>query len=226
MKFLKALIALIIVSLLVPAYPHGQEGSQIIMYVKDYDGFVRILLKSNADEYIQNAAISEAYSIVKIDFPGTFDLIKEQEGANVLASSRGSSLFLQISNLERIKVIKLPSPSRLVIDAYFAPVRQDTVPKEKTGIGNFNVVIDPGHGGSDSGIVSSSSQIKESALSLTVAQGLHKALGSTVKKLYLTRTIETTVPIELRIRDGVLNNPDIFVSIHMSKTNSFDIYTA
>lgn len=219
-----ALKALVIVFFLITFLSNsvlGQEGKEVIVNVKAYKGFVRIWLASEDERYIQEAKISEAYSIVRIDFQVPFKLVEASRDSSVLASRRGTSLFLQISNLERIKVIKLPNPPKLVIDAHFSKVKQSSRSKKSKGL---SVIIDPGHGGSDRGLVFG--QIKESRVVLQVSKVLYKAIKGSSKKVYLTRVGETNPPIELRIRDIMANKPDMFISVHMSKWRSFSIYTA
>ncbi len=78
------------------------------------------------------------------------------------------------------------------------------------------IVIDPGHGGMDTGAVSPRG-VKEKDLTLAVAKRLRevlkKRLGCTV---ILTRNGDTFVPLEERTAMANRNEADIFISIHVN----------
>lgn len=83
------------------------------------------------------------------------------------------------------------------------------------------IVLDPGHGGSDPGSSNQSAGLVESKLNLKVANycknELEKYSGI---KVYMTRTGDTTVSLEERVRIAKNYGADLFVSIHMNAASS------
>jgi N-acetylmuramoyl-L-alanine amidase len=79
-------------------------------------------------------------------------------------------------------------------------------------------VIDPGHGGPDSGAVGRDG-LMEKEVTLDVARRLRELLEKEGKlKTILTRETDTLVPLEERTQIANRNGADLFISIH---TNSF-----
>lgn len=85
--------------------------------------------------------------------------------------------------------------------------------------GNIVVVLDPGHGGSDSG--ASGNGLREKDLTLKIAQyakqELEKYAGVTV---YLTRTSDGYVGLKDRATYAKSVNADIFVSLHINSNKN------
>lgn len=76
------------------------------------------------------------------------------------------------------------------------------------------IVIDPGHGGEDTGAIGPSG-IKEKDVNLNIAKELEKLIIQRVDALViLTRTDDTFVSLDERTNIANKNNADIFISIH------------
>jgi len=85
-------------------------------------------------------------------------------------------------------------------------------------------VIDPGHGGYEYGIVSQDAKEKDGNLSLSKDLGF--ALSKKGRKVFLTRKADQSVSIGDRINFSNSKNPDLFISIHASLSDSFAIYVS
>jgi N-acetylmuramoyl-L-alanine amidase len=112
------------------------------------------------------------------------------------------------------RVFYLPDPFRIVVDVSTRPpVRQ-----EKSGPAGQRelrrVVLDPGHGGNDTGAVGPTG-LKESVVTLDIA---HRAASLVSRELgietLLTRDDDTYVPLDLRTARANAFHADLFVSIH------------
>ena len=79
----------------------------------------------------------------------------------------------------------------------------------------FNtIVIDPGHGGEDTGAIGPSG-IKEKDINLGIAKRLEKLISQKMNvKVILTRTDDTFLPLEQRAIIANKNQADLFISIH------------
>ena len=76
------------------------------------------------------------------------------------------------------------------------------------------IVIDPGHGGPDSGAVGSKGLV-EKEVTLDIAQRLRRLLQKEQRlKIILTRTDDVLVPLEERTAIANRNAADLLVSIH------------
>ena len=84
------------------------------------------------------------------------------------------------------------------------------------------VVIDPGHGGADSGAIGGS--LYEKTLNLEVAKLVAQKLGKKNIYVYMTRQKDTTLTLEDRVNYSNEINPDIYVSIHTNSTVQSDSF--
>lgn len=86
---------------------------------------------------------------------------------------------------------------------------------------SYKVVIDPGHGGIDSGAVRDI--FKESDITLQVAEKISLILSDPIKhnfssdvhvEVYLTRTTNKTLSLEERVKFAENKKADLFISLH------------
>ncbi len=103
-------------------------------------------------------------------------------------------------------------------------------PQMITNLGQFKtVILDPGHGGSDRGAISSYGYEKDFALD--VARNVKPLLEAKGLNVKMTRDSDVFVPLELRARIANVTKDAIFVSIHFNATdfnpsaNGFEIFS-
>ena len=82
-----------------------------------------------------------------------------------------------------------------------------------TYISHVEVVIDPGHGGSETGAVGSNG-LTEKALNLTVSELLIEELRNRGFNAIMTRTTDVRIPIVVRAEIARALKPDVFISLH------------
>ena len=85
-------------------------------------------------------------------------------------------------------------------------------------------VIDPGHGGYEYGIISEGAREKD--INLNLARDLAAALTKKSRAVFLTRKADQSVSLNDRINFANSKNPDIFISIHSSLSDSFAVYVS
>ncbi len=214
------------------------------------DDVLRIVLQTQTDRYVTRAKVYSTYSLVKVEFPGEFTL--QPEGVDYDRfefNKKGNNLYLNIRNLRWIKLIRLKSPPRLVIDAYLKrieePSKPETVrperesppvkaegegtgtekaPEKKGQIKKIKIIlIDPGHGGRQLG--NYSSNYNEKSLTLRVGRTLRYMLRRRGYRVYMTRTDDSTVSLMKRIFYIKKRHPHLMISFHLSTSNNFVIYT-
>lgn len=86
------------------------------------------------------------------------------------------------------------------------------------------ILIDPGHGGYDTGIVYN--RLKEKDLTLFIARQLEANLRKENKSVYLTRNVDRHLSIANRVSYANKLSPGIFLSLHVSNSNSFAVYVS
>ncbi len=90
------------------------------------------------------------------------------------------------------------------------------------------IVLDPGHGGVDSG--AKGRKVNEKDVVLTFARELAKQLKSAGYIVYMTRTQDIYIPLRERVEIGRQKKAELFISIHADankkrKTRGLSIYT-
>lgn len=143
-------------------------------------------------------------------------------GNNILKGARAAQfdkdtvrVVLDLENFESFNVFTLHEPYRIVIDVYG---KEKPAPpsyqEEKKLSGIKRVVIDPGHGGKDTGAIGPKG-LYEKDVVLHVA----KVLGEILRERYeieviLTRNKDIFIPLEERTAIANSKKADLFISIH------------
>ena len=82
------------------------------------------------------------------------------------------------------------------------------------------VVLDPGHGGTNTGAPGVGSGIYEKSETLALARGVRQRLAALGVEVVLTRTDDTYVSLRNRVRHANELDADLFVSIHANATDA------
>ena len=127
--------------------------------------------------------------------------------------------------------------ARVVVDVKKIIAQDDWSDEFNNGAGKI-IVIDPGHGGSDSGAVGPSG-VTEKAVALAVSLKAQKLLTASGYRVVMTRTTDIDVaapgvadPVELQARvDKAPPNAALFISVHCNafsngKANGMETYHA
>ena len=89
-----------------------------------------------------------------------------------------------------------------------------TVKKKPAGISGARVMLDPGHGGKDSGALGYGGAVYESQVNFALAVAAKQALERRGATVLFTRTDDVYYTLEERKNMARQANPDVFVSIH------------
>lgn len=201
---------------------------QILMRYSEKPGFIRLVFEGESEGFFKEAQTFHSHSVVKIEFPSDFDFVPPETTSRFDVSKRNRSLFVTIMGLKRIKTFSLTSPPRLVIDAETektssaqASTAEDS---NRAALEGTTLVIDPGHGGYEIGIIGA--DYKEKDIALYIAQTMRSVASRAGASAYLTRVSDRYMPIGERISEAFNRKPDFFLSIHLSSGPDFVIYTA
>ena len=86
------------------------------------------------------------------------------------------------------------------------------------------IVLDPGHGGYDYGVISQDAREKD--INLALSKDLSAAMAKKGLTVFLDRKVDQSVSLSERINFSNAKKPDIFISIHAASWNGFAIYVA
>lgn len=168
----------------------------------------------------------DARVFVDIDRATSRGVKKEMDVGGVVrrvrlgAQEKGTRVVLDLAASLYRRVFYLPDPFRIVIDVSTRPpLREDT--HSSTGQREVRrVVVDPGHGGQDSGAVGPTG-LTEKAVTLDIA---HRVATIVSRELgietLLTRDDDTYVPLDLRTARANAFHADLFVSIHCNASEN------
>lgn len=138
--------------------------------------------------------------------PGTNHAVitKLKTGTKVLrASTTGSWSYIKVGNQ-----VGYVHSNYLTTDPN--PTKPATPGQKK--LSDLVVIIDPGHGGHDPG--ASAYGFKESNMVLNISKKMHAYFEKTPIQSKLTRSTDTFIPLQNRVRFAQQNKGDIFVSVH------------
>jgi N-acetylmuramoyl-L-alanine amidase len=132
------------------------------------------------------------------------------------ARESGTRVVLDLAGTLHRRVFYLPDPFRILIDVSTRPpltlVKEPLSPEGRRDV--RRIVLDPGHGGADTGAVGPTS-LREKDVTLDIA---HRAAPLLAHELgvdtLLTRDSDVYVPLDLRAARANAFHADLFISIH------------
>lgn len=148
---------------------------------------------------------------------------------SVTLAAKGDSCIITIPNVEDIKVSKLQSPPRIVIDALFITAPKESAapaipPRPLTDQISFkHIVIDAGHGGYDYGI--RGAHFAEKDFVLLFARDFASLLAKSGKEALLTRKSDQIMNLAERIEAVNKKPQDLVISFHVASTKVPVLYT-
>ncbi|HWN43247.1 MAG TPA: N-acetylmuramoyl-L-alanine amidase, partial [Thermoanaerobaculia bacterium] len=122
----------------------------------------------------------------------------------------------------------LENPFRIVLDVHqpsSVDVPTPTMARPRDTPGLRTIVIDPGHGGTETGAIGPSG-IQEKELTLILARDLEARLEQSGIRVILTRNEDASVPHDNRTAIANQNKADLFISIHLNSSLGSGAYGA
>ena len=132
---------------------------------------------------------------------------------------RYKTLRITLSNPYNIKTIYKIEKNKIIIKAYPKKVYKSKTKKTKIVdtnskyIKNKTIVIDPGHGGKDSGARGPYKRLEKDVV-LNISKYLYKELKQNGFKVYITRDKDKFIELKNRTKLANRKNADMFISIH------------
>jgi len=162
-------------------------------------------------------------------------------------------VVLYIKSYEEYRVFSLRDPFRIVMDIYGEKPKEELFVKQKNteegktpltipqqdykdisnlrgalGLKVRTIVIDPGHGGHDTGAIGPTG-LKEKDVNLAIAKAIKRKIeqdGKTfgLSRVVLTRSDDRFIPLEERTAIAKKERADLFVSIHCNAARNGEAY--
>ena len=181
---------------------HGLDryNDKLIIYLYNVAKYSDTTFKETyKDTFFEDAVIDLMPKIgLKLTIPLEHDAL-----INTYLGADGRSLKI---NVKQVKKKQMP-----VNPIIFNPTNTSN---HKSG--KQSVVLDAGHGGSDTGAIGGG--IYEKTITLDVAKRVEKILKQKGYDVKMTRVDDSTVSLQERVDISENYNPDIFVSIHVNSS--------
>lgn len=200
----------------------------IVIRYSRHEGFNRLVFEAKDESFVRDTSIKEAENRILVQFPSV-PKITVQGSLDIETSLKGKSYEINMKNPFRLKVLKLSSPPRISVDIFpqskESPVKPFTAEGAAAGKSlGLRMVLDPGHGGYDLGIIRDN--MREKDLALSVTHEIEMAAPKNRKAISLTRNSDQFMSILDRALLVNQQSPDIFISLHISATEAIIIYTS
>lgn len=155
-----------------------------------------------------------------------------QNGSNVRSGpSTSTDVVMRVNEGESFEIltvegdwfkIKLPSNKEGYIAGWIVETSGNTPNIEKPGVNQYlkykTIVIDPGHGGRDSGTIGVRGTL-EKEMTLRTSKLLFDKLNASGANVILTRNSDVYVSLRSRVSLANYRNADAFISIHYDSVN-------
>ncbi len=225
---MKRIVFLLFFIQLIPA-ASGEDAYNLKLRANRHPEFLRIVVEGT-EPIISKAIVNQKGKNIFVRFPYSIFTIQEKKGP-VTYQINNDEIMFSPGNFNKFKVFFLNYPSRLIIDIYLIGAIRDIEPHFKQSTkGQLRriktiktVIIDPGHGGYDSGIVNEN--YREKNVILDIAKRLKILINRDTPKCLLTRESDQFLPLQNRIQFVNSKDAEIFLSLHIGNHRNIVLYT-
>ncbi|MBI4683918.1 MAG: N-acetylmuramoyl-L-alanine amidase [Nitrospirae bacterium] len=203
---------------LVPVF--AQSKTDVHLRFGKQTGVLRLVFEAE-ESFIKKTNVSLSGLQIHVEFPSDFNIIP-QKGFDLQTSIKDRTFIINLKEQSEMKILRLLSPARLVVDMFAPKAVMDIKSLMELPLPQKVFVIDPGHGGYDFGIVSN--DMKEKDIALAIAKELESLLIKKGKTVFLTKKSDQFMPLTERAVFANQKVPEIFISIHVSASESFAVY--
>jgi N-acetylmuramoyl-L-alanine amidase len=185
----------------------------------------RIVFEASDEEFIKKTTVSVLKDTIEVRFPSA-PVLRYGNRVNLDLSIQGRFLNIRFKEPFKVKTLYLTAPPRISIDVSAVQAsQQQSIPKESgaqtPSVPVRRIIIDPGHGGYDSGIVNDS--FREKDITLAIAKEMDLALKKKGRSVILTRKADQFIPLSERAMAANQKTPGLFISLHLSLSEGFVI---
>ena len=218
------LISLLLVVSFIPPGIQSAELSQIKLRGSRHPEFVRIVLEG-PEALISKGIINQRGQDIVVNFQGSGFSLEDVELPFAYKTVRNTVVFSP-KDFKQFKTTFLKSPPRLVIDVYQdvkieekKDEAKDKIIPLKAGV----IIIDPGHGGYEYGLIAGNYREKDIVLDL--AKTLRALIMKGGAQGLLTRNGDQFIPLTERAAFSNTKKGGIFLSLHTGRHKDIVLYT-
>jgi N-acetylmuramoyl-L-alanine amidase len=191
--------------------------------------FMRIVLEGN-EAALGKASVYQRGQTVLVSIPETTFSIRAEKIMIPFKKQDKETIVFSPGDFRGLKVFTLKNPFRLVIDVYIKEKRQSILsqilPSGEDSVSDVlsvrTVVIDPGHGGYEFGIVSDNKSEKN--IVLDISRKLNQLINRGSAESHLTRGSDQSVSMDERVNFANKKNADVFISLHIGNHKNVVLY--
>ena len=191
--------------------------------------FMRIVLEGN-EAALGKASVYQRGETVLVSIPETTFSIRAEKIMVPFRKLDRETIVFSPGDFRGLKVFTLKDPYRLVIDVYIKEKRKsilsEILPSGEDSVLDApsvrTVVIDPGHGGYEFGIVSDNKSEKN--VVLDISRKLNQLINRGAAESHLTRGSDQYVSMDERVNFANNKNADVFISLHVGNHKNVVLY--
>ncbi len=214
---------------MLPAAVSSEKTHYLKLRTSYHPEFLRIVLEG-AKPLISKGMVNQKGKDIIVRFPYTSFTIYKEKTLITYKIYKDTILFSP-GYFRGFKTFSLKYPSRLVIDVYLETEKKDTKPSVKSEHPEKvpqiqrikTVIIDPGHGGYESGLVTEN--YKEKNVVLDIAKRLRALINRGSTRGLLTRKSDQFMSLKERVKFANSRNAEIFLSLHVGSHGNIVLYT-
>ena len=191
--------------------------------------YLRIVLEGN-ESVLSKASVYQRGQTVLLSIPDTIFSIRAEKIMVPFKKIDKQTVAFYPGDLRGLKVFTLDDPFRLVVDVYLKEKKHNILSQilspeeddETDPRGIRTIVIDPGHGGYDFGIVNDANSEKNAVLD--ISKKLSQLLNQGSAQSFLTRSSDHIMTLEERAKYVNNKDADACISLHIGKHKNVLIY--
>jgi hypothetical protein len=194
----------------------GEELYFLKLRMSHHPDFLRIVIEG-PKSMITQAMVNQKAQEILVTFPDTRFIIQEERVIITYRIKEDVISFFP-GDFKGFKVFTLKHPDRLVIDVY-----QDS--EQRPGYKPLKIrtiVIDPGHGGYENGLIKGG--YKEKHVVLDIARKLKVLVSKGSSRCFLTRRSDRFMPLSERVKFTNNKEADVFISLHIGNHKDIVLY--
>ncbi|WP_125604435.1 N-acetylmuramoyl-L-alanine amidase [Lapidilactobacillus bayanensis] len=189
---------------------------------------VKLSSQVESDAQTENNIIttntSNATQVVVINANNTHLRTQPNANAAVVANLSANSTLTYVKTVNQWYQVKTSSGKVGYLASWVVTLKDkgtssSTMPKVASNLAESTIVLDPGHGGNDSGALSQTNQY-EKTYTLEMAKAIAARLRSAGANVILTRSSDDYVGLSQRARISNKLNADAFISLHFDSNDS------
>ncbi len=226
---MKKIIISLLCLFLLPA-ASGSSMQFLKLRSSHHPGFMRVVMEGS-ESVISKALVYQRGKNIIVNFPEVDFSIKSENVSIVYSKVDKHTVMFYPGEFRGLKVFTLKHPNRLVMDVYLKEEKEQQrapvipIPEEKDRVYSVKVrtvVIDPGHGGYEYGLIKD--KYIEKNVVLDIAQKLNVLINRGSSVSFLTRGSDRLLTQSEKIEFIKRKEADIFITLHIGNHSNIVVY--